>query len=295
MLALITFAYSRAQFLEFQGQRSVNNREGAIKSFKWFDKYLSSLGGSEDSFMPKLHEIKGKDEFYLFLNGFVQFMLKELSPNAVGTYLSFIKSYFRKQGFKIYKEDAKQFIDMPKAIKETREPLTKETIKKLIDNASPHMRMIILWLSSSGMRISEFIKLEPKDVKLDLNPVEIHLRGETTKGRRDRVTFISQQAKESMTPYLFNKSKSTLQLINLEIQFKNLRKKCGLDTLYRTSNVHHITLHTFRSFFRTKAGKIDKDFAEDILGHDGYLKQYVRLTPEEKIDYYKQLEPSLKI
>lgn len=294
-MALLTIRYDRQMFLEFQAKRSLNNKEGAIKSFKWFDKYLSSLGETEDSVIPKLEELKGSDKFYLFLNGFVQFMHQELSPNATATYLSFLKSYLRKQGFKIYKEDAKQFIDMPKSFKESRVPLTKEIIRKLLDNASPHMRTVILWLSSSGMRPMEFVKLEPDDVQLDKDPVEVSLRAEITKGKRDRTTFISQQAKDSMTPYLFKKGKTKLQYINLKLQFDHLLKKCGLDSKYRTSNIHHITLHTFRSFFRTKAGRLDKDFAEDLMGHEGYLKQYVRLTMDEKRDYYKQLELSLRI
>jgi len=247
--------------------------------------------------MPKLHEIKGKDEFYLFLNGFVQFMVtsKELSTNSIQTYLSFVKSYFRKHGFKIYNEDVKQFIDMPRKIKETRVPLTHKEIKQLLKEASPYMKMILLWLSSSGMRISEFLQLTKDDVKLDLDPVQIHIRGETVKIKSDRVTFISQQAKESMTKTMFKEYTPLSDLLNVEQQFDHLRTKCGLDTKYRTTNTHHITLHTFRSFFRTQAGKINADIAEDIAGHEGYLKQYIRPSLEEKIIFYKKLEPSLKI
>lgn len=293
-MALLAIPYARSTFYEFQGQRSVNNREGAVKSLKWFDKYLSSLGDTEDSIMPKLRELDTTN-FCLFLNGFVQFMSKELHPHSVQTYLSFIKSYFRKQGFKIYNEDVKQFIDMPRLTKESRSPLTKKEIKILVDDARPYLKMVILWLESSGMRISEFLQLTKEDVKLDLDPVEIHIRAETTKTRSDRVTFISQQAKESITNGLFKPYNAKADLLNLEQQFMHLRKKCNLDEKYRTSNVHHITLHTFRSYFRTVAGMFNKDFAEDILGHEGYLSQYIRLPIETKREYYKQLEPKLKI
>lgn len=276
-------------------KRSLNNKEGAIKSLKWFDKYLSSLGETEDSILPKLREIKGEDGFYLFLNGFVQFMSKSLHPHSVQTYLSFIKSYFRKHGFKIYNEDVKQFIDMPRLTKESRQPLSKKEIKLLTKNASPYLKMVILFLSSSGMRTSEFLQLEKGDVKLNLDPVEIHIRAETTKTRTDRITFISQQAKESITKDLFKPYNVKKDLLNLEQQFNKLRRRCKLNEKYRTSNIHHITLHTFRSYFRTIAGMFNKDFAEDILGHEGYLSQYIRLPMETKRQYYKQLEPNLVI
>lgn len=282
-------------FFDFWGSRSINNRDGAIKSLRWFDKYLTSLGETEQTYMPKLKTVKGTDEFYLFLNGFVQYMVKELHPHSVQTYLSFVKSYFRKQGFKIYNEDVKQFVDMPRVIKEGRAPLTKEIIKTLVDNATPRLRMVILWLVSSGMRTSEFLQLKKEDVMFDTDPIEIHIRAETTKTKADRITFISKQAFDSSTKDLFRSYTPKQDLLNLEQSFKLLRKRCKLEGKYRTSNVHHITLHTFRSFFRTYAGIVNQDFAEDVLGHEGYLKQYIRLPMDKKQEYYKKLEPHVTI
>jgi len=69
-LALTFAVYTRQQFLEFQSQRSINSRDSAIKALKWFDKYLSSIGETESTIWDKLEPIKGKDEFYLFLNAF---------------------------------------------------------------------------------------------------------------------------------------------------------------------------------------------------------------------------------
>ena len=295
MAQTLELRYDREKFFSFWGQRSINNKDGAIKSLRWFDKYLASLGETEASIMPKLRKVKGQDEFYLFLNGFVQYMVESLHPHSVQTYLSFIKSYFRKQGFKIYNEDIKQFVDMPRVTKEGRAALTKEMIKQLIDEASPYLRMVILWLVSSGMRTSEFLQLSKEDVKFDTDPVEVHIRAETTKTKSDRITFVSKQAVESMTKDIFRPYTPKQDLLNLEQSFRLLRKRCKLDGKYRTSNVHHITLHTFRSFFRTYAGIISQDFAEDVLGHEGYLKQYIRLPMEKKQEYYKKLEPQVTI
>ena len=155
--------------------------------------------------------------------------------------------------------------------------------------------MVLLILSSSGMRISELLQLEKTDVKLNLDPVEIHIRAETTKTRTDRITFMSQQAKDSIVKGMFKPYTSKSDLLNIEQQFMNLRNRAKLNSKYRTSNVSHITLHTFRSYFRTIAGMFNKDFAEDVLGHEGYLSQYIRLPMETKREYYKKLEPSLMI
>lgn len=295
MAQTLNVPYSRETFFSFLGHRSTNSEETGRKALKHLDNYLASLGETENKLMPKLLEMKGTDDFYVFLNGFVQYMSKSLHPNSVEVYFALIKSYFRKRGFKIHNEDIKQFIDFPKAIKEGRAPVTHKEIGQLVGCASPYMKMVILWLTSSGMRISEFLQLQKDDVNFKSDPVEIKIRGEITKTKTDRVTFISKQAAKIRTPELFKESYSKQSLINIEKAFAKLRTKSGLDSKYRTSNVHHITLHTFRSFFRTQAGLINRDFAEDVLGHEGYLSQYIRLSMEQKRAFYKQLESTLFI
>ena len=294
-MALLQISYSRPQFLEFQGTRSLNNREGAEKAFRWFDKYLSTIGETEASVLPKLKEIKGQEDFYLFLNNFVQFMNQSLHAHSVQTYLSFIKSYMRKQGFKIYNEDVKQFIDMPRLTKESKIPLEKKQIKLLFDNATPRLKNVITWLVSSGMRTSEFLQLEKGDINFKADPIEVKIRAEITKTKSERLTFISHQAHDYMTKDMFGNYEPIKTLLNLELQFANLRRKCKLDEMYRTSRIHHITLHTFRSYFRTVAGMKSKDFAEDVLGHEGYLKQYIRLTIDDKRNFYREIEKALTI
>ena len=64
---------------------------------------------------------------------------------------------------------------------------------------------------------------------------------------------------------------------------------------YTDSVNYYVNLHSFRAFFRTNAGKINQDFAESLLGHGGYLTQYVRLSPEELGSNYRKLEPKLRI
>lgn len=295
-MTLQTIKYDRNQFVEFQHKRSPNNSAGALKAFKWFDKFLGAQNETEESIMPKLREVKGSDEFYLFLNSFVQFMFKDLHPHSVQTYFSFIKSYLRKSGFKIYNEDVKHFIDIPRVINESREPLTKDTISILLEHASPYLQMVILCLVSSGMRSSEFLQLQPEDIKFNAEPVEVHIRAETTKTKSDRVTFLSKQAVKNIDKeMLFKPYNPKLSLLNLEHSFGKLRDECNLLGKYRTSNVHHVTLHTFRSFFRTQVGLINRDFAEDFLGHQGYLKQYIRFSLEQKRQFYLEVEPELTV
>ena len=69
-----------------------------------------------------------------------------------------------------------------------------------------------------------------------------------------------------------------------------------LDEKYQTSNYSKITPHTWRAYFFTKAArKHDDNYAHRMIGHSGYLMQYDRLTQEEKLNMYIELEPDLVI
>lgn len=266
----------------------------AEKALKKYNLFLKSIDETDQTIFFKLSEIKGSEDFYLFLNRIVDFFGETLSPRATQGYFSFIKDYYRKNGYRIYNEDIKQFVDMPKTIKEKKVPLEKSQIQTLAEKASRQMKGIIYCLVSSGMRSSEFLQLEKNDIKLNLDPVEIHLRAEITKTKVDRITYLSPQAVEflpKLKPYSPKRS-----LINLEQDFAKLRKRCGLDGKYRNSNIHHITPHRLRAYFKTEASNLHgKDYAEFMVGHEGYLSTYYSTTQYDVIKKYKELIPKLTI
>ena len=57
-----------------------------------------------------------------------------------------------------------------------------------------------------------------------------------------------------------------------------------------------ITSHSFRAYFFTKsARKHGENYAHRMTGHGGYLMQYDRMTEDEKLEMYLQLEPELAV
>lgn len=294
MLGLVHTDISPDQFISKWAQRSYNSGKMAEKAMKKYSLFLNSIGENEASIFVKLAEIKGSEDFYLFLNRIVEYFNESLHPRATQAYFSFVKDYYRKNGFRIYNEDVKQFIDIPKVIKEKKVPLEKESIRILTDNASKYMKGAIYCLVSSGMRASEFLQLEKNDIKWNMDPVEVHLRAEITKTKVDRITYLSPQAVEffpKMKPY--NEKTS---LGNLESSFEFLRSKCGMNDKYRTSNIHHVTIHRFRAYFKTEASNMHgKDYAENIIGHEGKMNTYYAISPEQSREKYKQLIPKITI
>ena len=70
----------------------------------------------------------------------------------------------------------------------------------------------------------------------------------------------------------------------------------GYNQKYSSNGFYKITSHSFRSYFFTAATrKHNENYAHKMSGHGGYLMQYDRMTEEEKLQMYLELEPDLVI
>ena len=278
---------------------SINSQDMARKALKYWDLFLKSRKVSEKGFIEDLKKIQKDTTFYQYLNLFVQYLGEQkLHPRTIRSYFSEFKQYLRSKGFRIYNEDIKQFVKFPRVLKETRVPLDHKTIQILIDKASDDMKLIILALLSSGMRASELLQL----TKNDLTEPCVNLRAETTKTGSQRTTYFSKQVWDLLKNgakrkggYVFcSNYRPKKSLEELENKFSSIRDKCKLTKRYTTSNIHTVTLHRFRAFCKTWASeKVGKDFAEGLIGHEGYLSGYYGLSDEEKLKNYNKLEPYL--
>lgn len=93
-----------------------------------------------------------KFDVYAILRDFVIFLDKsQYKPQTIKSRLAAIKGYLRFLGLKIYSEDCKQIIKIPKDIKEFETLLTKEIILRVLQNVPPRLQTVILILVSSGM------------------------------------------------------------------------------------------------------------------------------------------------
>lgn len=302
-LTLLSLDIPRQVWLDRWGKRAKNSQDLAIKSLKWFDKYLQTINANEKDLIEQLKKIADKPEFYQFLNNLVQYLSSnELAPRTVRTYFMFIKSYLRSKGFRIYKEDVNQFIQLPKIIREGKAPVTMEQWALLYFKGSNKMRAVISTGLSSGVRIGELLQLRFSDIKGN----KVSIRAETTKTKADRVTYISEQAKTDINKLVKNKDEDSFifikeykevnSVVDLEKQFADLRKLCGLTAKYRLTSFHHITLHRMRAFCKTMASETcGQDFAEGLIGHEGYLSTYYALPESERARKYQTLEEKVTI
>lgn len=263
-------------------------KEAALTSYKALLSYLDRTTQTEPELIKSMRMTD--DAKYHKLSEIVNDVSHLVEPTSIKQYYNFWKAYLRfVHGIKIYNEDAKYFVKPPKNIKRIREPLTREIIKELCKDSDDIRRAEYLVLSSSGMRMSEFLNTDRDNFDLDNGIVEV--AGKLTKTKVQRTTYISREAVTAVerAGEEFWRERTYHQEA---VYFWRLRERLGLTDRYDDSIVHKITLHSFRSFARTQAGKINHDFGEQLIGHKG---SYVRLTDDEMSTYYKKLEPKIKI
>ena len=272
-----------------------------------------------------------KFNVYAMLRDHVVFLDKHnYKPKSITTRLAAIKGYLRFLGLKIYTEDCKHIIKIPKNIREPEVALTKELILRVLRNVPQRVQVVVLMLSSSGMRIGEFVQLRLSDVDFTTTPTTIRLPGKITKTRQPRETFITAEATKTLKDYLSillqwdekqdnshlddvvifgqdplgkrkpdRKQKQPTHLSAEALLMKQLKYYIEkIPDLNRTNpnGIRVIHFHAFRKFFRTTVGNVSgRDFAEALIGHQFYMSTYYQLNDEKKREMYLAVEPHLTI
>lgn len=250
---------------------------------------------------------KSEENCYDLLQSWINNNAKNgMAASAIGQNFSNIKGFLYYMGIKLTKEDVRFNLTFPKKVKEEPYPLMIEEVRKILDCCSVKKRTYYLSLLSSGMRMGESVQLRKKDLDLTKERIMVRIPASITKTKRARTTFISKEAASFLKPRLKHLKEDDLVFGSNEnvnyartneiITIERTLKKAGLDQKYDSVNRRKITLHSFRAFFFTKAARVhDENYAHKLTGHSGYLMQYDRLTDDEKLSMYLELEPELLV
>lgn len=161
----------------------------------------------------------------------------------------------------------KQFaaIHVPKKDRRLPDVLTKEEVKSLIASCeTTKSRLMVSFLYSSGLRVSELVKLRVNDLHFE----ERIGWARSGKGGKDRMFILSDlllrevqdYLKRRENEFLFSKEKP-LTTRNVQKIVKRLREKSGIQK--------KVTPHTLRHSFATHLleGGTDIRLIQTLLGH----------------------------
>lgn len=287
---------------------------GTVKNIKAsltkLDNFIQEKQGMTlDTYTQKLRTIQYEqqleklfDDLQVFVNRLVE---QNLSRAGARNHIYNIKGFVRYCGIRIHKEDIRDHLIFGRIAQQEREGITKEQLKKIVDNARQERKALYLTMSSSGLRPQEVVQLRKRDFDTNKPRIMIRIPAKYTKTKKSRITFLSKEAENYVLPILnkigmddlvFGTNQYPLQAkINEEQVFNTLREKLGFTERYDTGT-HKITLGgSLRSWFITKANRIDYGFGHALAGHDQYMKRYDRLSEDDKLELYLKAEPLLSI
>ncbi len=274
----------------------------------------------------------GRIDVYKILNEFIVYLVKdEKKPSSIKGWLASVKGYLRYQGIKIYTEECKQLVKMPKTPRQREEPLTKEIIVRLLRVLPIKLQASVLFACASGVRIGELVQLRISDIDFTTKPTVVKIRAEITKTKEARETYLTEEATKALKDYLLTKfnwkeNEKDEKILN-QIIFgrtslnRSLKSKEQLRTnavfvainvlteslRWHSRNIQDLNklnengrkvihFHAFRKFFRTTVGNaVGRDYAEAVMGHHFYLDTYYNLPQEERRKMYLKAEQNLTI
>ena len=248
--------------------------------------------------------------------------LEDIAPKTKSTYRTGIIAFLHHNG--VFFSDQEKYLlskSVPKGENHpvTRdEPITRDLLLKLLAHADIRDRAIIFCIVSSGCRGGELMRLNQKDLNLDIIPARFWIRKPKT--RADRIAFISQEAVAAVREYLQvrdryiekrnmnNKRTKRGELKDdgrlfpfwighVGEMWRRLLDEAGLTKLDMETARRTLRAHGMRAFFLSQSKRaIPQEIAECLGGHAGYLSSaYRKYTEDELAGYYLQAEPTISI
>ncbi|MCH8915879.1 MAG: site-specific integrase [Thaumarchaeota archaeon] len=296
---------------KFNKSKSTSTVDFCNNALLSFDRFVFSKFG-KDSTEQVINEIKKLPESRhesIMIDMFQKYLHWKHEDSKASTAIAYYQTtveYFSYHQLRINQYNQRRDITLPKDPKNMKHALTISEIRKLVDYSKPERKALYTVLVSSGMRIGETLGLRKRDFDFSQDRICITIPGKLTKMKMQRQTYISKEAEHYLAPIIkrmsqdelvFSLNKNNKKAVDNEVlNFWYLRKKAELDMKYDDSKYHKISLHSFRSFFETQASNTHGlEYAHALIGHSGYLEQYYRLSEEERLEKYIELEPKLTI
>lgn len=162
--------------------------------------------------------------------------------------------------------------------------LSKEEILTILDNAKRHNRrnyLILLILWRTGIRVSEVVNLEKRDIKEDTILIRLG------KGKKDRIVPLNPELDDVLGFYL-DEFKPNQKLFNItDRQIRNIINKYVPDGV-------KCSPHTFRHSFAVHCLKNGMNLRslQKILGHSSLTttQEYLDIVGEDIKDDYSKIK-----
>jgi integrase len=253
----------------------------------------------------------GRVDVKKLLEGFVDYQLERgVARKTVTTWLTPVKRWLEVNGVKVDVKAPRKWITY-----EDRIPTHDELLKVLDFCRSPRDRALICILASSGLRPRELVAIKYRDIKEDFEkgtiPCKVLVRAPNTKGKRTRITFISEEAVRHLKAYYGQRQPreddpmigsagdptKPVAVATLLNQLALLFKRAGL-TVQNGERRHPLHPYSLRKFFRTNMSHagVPDPYIRYFMGQKGYLDDsYFRANENMLREMYMKGMPMVTI
>jgi integrase len=216
---------------------------------------------------------------------------KHCSPQLINVNTTAVKEFMTHHRIKLDEFDLRRVkkVKPPLSSVTRKYDISHEEIRKILTHSHLTLKSIILLLVSSGARIDEIITLTLKNIELHENYGIIYISRENTKTKKQRYSFISQEAVQVLKEYIRKeKIKDNDRLFdftyeNAHYMFTVALKNAGMDDRDENTNTRKISFHIFRAFFLSQLKLvISPEIPEMLAGHEGYLSANYRNYPQKQ-------------
>lgn len=273
---------SNKRFLELYVDHLLarNKSQRTIKTFKSIIASFMKFIGNKD-----LREINIWD-----IDSFLAFLRKKgYKERSLYTAAVAVKRFIDYLGL----SDKLKGFEYPKRPKELPKFLLPEDVKRLMDAAEDiRDKLIVALLYTTGIRVSELVKIRREDIDLDKNSLKVF-----GKGSKERIVFFNESTKRLLREYLEShkfrdrdyifpgRGSKTIHYVTVERVLNRLKRKAGLSK--------KVTPHILRHSFATYALSQGMDIREiqELLGHASLrtTQVYTHVTRERLFRDYLRI------
>jgi integrase len=181
----------------FSRTNSKSSRTSFALALAHFQNFLDTKNYTLKNVIVPL--ASGKINVYTLLGDFLRHLSKHngnLSPKSLKAYMAAVRSYLQSQeeDIDISPTRFKKKVKMPKVIRKDEEPIDAADIREILLHCSNRrLKPYLLILASAGPRTIEAASLRLCELD-DLENNRIDIRGEFTKTKEARYSFISDEA-----------------------------------------------------------------------------------------------------
>ena len=189
---------------------------------------------------------------------------KKYRPSSINLAISSLKFFYRE----ILQNTAFNAVKAPKLEKKLPTVLTKEEMKRLLDAVeNPKHRLLIEFMYSSGLRVSECVSLKIDDLDLSEKMGKV----KHGKGNKERYIILSDNLISHLTYYLKNKKDASNYIFSIKNRPITTRQaqKVVKEAAKKAGIKKRVFCHALRSSFATHLLESGTDIRviQELLGH----------------------------